>query len=67
GQTLLRLLIVEPSAAVPLPSLDGSSDEAFNASLLAHLRVLVPAIEAKKLKWGTKDVTYTILAKNGLK
>lgn len=67
GQTLLRLLIVEPSASVPLPRLDGSSDEAFAASMLAHLRVLVPAIEAKKLKWGTKDVTYTILAKNGLK
>lgn len=67
GQTLLRLLIVEPSDSISLPHLDPSSDEAFAASMLEYLRVLLPAIEAKKLKWGTKDVTYTILAKNGLK
>jgi hypothetical protein len=57
GKMMVRALFLEPVPSVKIPAI---GDDTLGG-LLKQLRVIVPAIESKKLRWTTKELSLAIV------
>lgn len=59
GKMMVKALFVEPNPDIP--NLEGTDEKEFSQNLLKQLRILVPMIEGKKIKWFAKEISLTIM------
>jgi hypothetical protein len=60
GRMMFRAILVPASGGVRIPDVDMKDPAKFRASLIRQLRVVVPAIEQKKLEWVSKTINLRI-------